>query len=56
MDAGSLVLLASLAGSLVLAGRAIRSHNLSFETKSWMVVAWILLIGILAFVASRLGA
>ncbi len=56
MSAGVLVLLVSLAASLFLAVRAMRGHGLGFEATARMVVAWILIIAIVAFVAGRLGA
>lgn len=56
MNAGLLVLLVSLSASLFLAVRAMRGHGLGFEGTARMVVAWILIIGIVAFIAGRLGA
>ena len=54
MDLGSMALIASLAASLFLSVRAFRSHGLAFENTAWMAVAWVLIIGVLAFVLDRL--
>jgi hypothetical protein len=43
-------------GSLFLAMRALRSHRLPFETMAMMAVAWVLIIAVVAFVATRMGA
>ena len=50
----ALVSIAAIAMSLVLALRALRSRGLSFERKAWMMVAWALIIAVLAFVLARL--
>ena len=55
MTGTTVVFLISLAASLFLALRALRSHGLSFENKAWMAVAWTLIIAVLAFVVGRLG-
>jgi hypothetical protein len=41
---------------LTLAVRALRGQTLSFENKAAMAVAWVLIIGVLAFVIGRLFA
>ena len=41
--------------ALVLAWRAYRSHGLSFENTAWMAVAWVVIIGVVAFLAGRLA-
>jgi hypothetical protein len=56
MDGWTAVLIATVAASLVLAVRAYRSHQLSFEKTAWMAVAWLLIIATLAFVLGRAGA
>ena len=52
------MMIASLVWSvlaLVLALRAYRSHGLSFENTAWMLAAWVIIIGVVAFVAGRLA-
>lgn len=53
MTAATIVFLVTLIGSLFLAVRALRSHDMSFENKAWMAVAWALIIAALAFVIGR---
>ncbi len=55
MNGAVIVSLIALAGSLVLALRNLRTDNLSFETKSWMAVAWLLIIAVVSFVAGQLS-
>ena len=55
MIAALIVSLIAVTASLFLAVRALRSHGLSFENKSWMAVAWVLIIAVVAFIAGRLG-
>lgn len=50
-----LVSLVAMAGWLFLNYRALQSHGLSFEQKAAMAVGWALIIGVLAFVLSRMG-
>lgn len=40
-------------GCLILVIAGIGSHRLSFESKAWMAVAWVLIIALLAFGISR---
>ncbi len=51
-----IAVLITVTASLFLAVRALQSHGLSFENKAWMAVAWVLIIGVMAFVISRMGA
>ena len=44
-----------VAGSLVLVWRSAVSHRMPFEKRAAMAAAWVLIIVIVAFVASRLG-
>ncbi len=55
MSGAMLVALISITASLFLAVRALRSHSLSLETRAGMAVAWLLIIGILAFILDRVG-
>jgi hypothetical protein len=41
--------------ALVLAVRGLRGRGLTFERGAMMVVAWIVIIGALAFVLTRVG-
>ena len=43
-------------GCLILAFWNIRLDRLKFETKTWMAVAWMLIIAIVAFVAGHISA
>ncbi len=56
MNGSVIVSLIALTGSLVLALRNLRGDNLSLETKSWMAVAWLLIIAVVAFAAGQLSA
>jgi hypothetical protein len=56
MNGAVIVSLIALSGSLVLALGNLRAQNLSFETKSWMAVAWLLIISVVAFIASQFTA
>jgi hypothetical protein len=56
IGAGLIVGLIAVLGSLFLAMRALRSHRLPFETMAMMAVAWVLIIAVVAFVATRMGA
>ena len=55
MSAAIVVGLITAVASLFLAVRGLRSHGLSFETTAWMAAAWVLVIAVVAFVATRLG-
>lgn len=55
MDAPTIVFLVGTVACLFLALRALRSHGLSFENKAWMIVAWGLIITVLAYALVRLG-
>ena len=55
VSVGILVSLVAMAGWLFLNYRALRSHGLSFEQKAAMGVGWALIIGVLAFVLTRMG-
>ena len=55
MTGTTVVFLIGLVASLFLAVRALRSHGLSFQNKAWMIVAWALIIAVLAFVIGRFG-
>ncbi len=50
-----LVSLVAMAGWLFLNYRALQSHGLSFEQKAAMLVGWVLIIAVLAFVLTRMG-
>lgn len=50
-----LVSLVALIGWLYLNWRALQSHGLSLEQKMLMAVGWTVIIGVLAFVLTRLG-
>lgn len=50
-----LVSLVAMAGWLFLNYRALQSHGLSFEQKAAMAVGWALIIGVLAFVLTKMG-
>ncbi len=43
-------------GCLILALVNMRSQGLTFESKAWMGVAWLLIIGVVAFVSGRFSA
>ncbi len=43
-------------GCLILAFWNIRLDRLTFESKAWMAAAWLLIIGIVAFVAGHISA
>jgi len=53
IDGPTLIFLVSILASLFLAVRAYRAHGLTFESGAKMVVAWIVIIAVVAFVASR---
>ena len=55
MTTGAIVMLVGSAMALFLALRGLRSHGLSFENKAWMAAVWAVVIGVLAFVLSRMG-
>jgi hypothetical protein len=55
MDGTTVVSLISIVAALFLAVRALRSNGLSFENKSWMAVAWAVIIAVLAFIIGRIG-
>ncbi len=55
MTIGLIVGLITVTASLFFAIRALGSHGLSLENKAWMAVAWVLVIAVVAFVATRLG-
>ncbi len=56
MNGSMVVSLLALTASLFLAVRALRSDGSSFETKTWMAVAWMLIIAIVAFVVGHISA
>lgn len=56
MTGSVIVSLIALTASLVLALRNLRADNLPFETKSWMAVAWLLIIAVVAVVAGQFSA
>lgn len=51
----SVVTIIGVLGALVLALRGLRSYNLPFERKAWMIVIWVVIIVVLALVMSRFG-
>lgn len=53
MDSTAIISLISVAAALVLALRALRSHQLSFERRAGMAIAWIVIIMVLAFILDR---
>jgi hypothetical protein len=55
MAAGTIVLLVTLSGWLMLNWRSLESFQLSFERKALFAVAWVVIIGGLAFVLTRAG-
>jgi hypothetical protein len=55
MSGAILISLLAVTASLFLAMRGLQSHGLSFENKAVMAAAWVLVIGVLAFVFTRLG-
>jgi len=50
-----IVMVVSLALSLILALRAFRSHRLEFDSMAWMAAAWMAIIGVTAFVFGAIG-
>ncbi|MDB5725361.1 MAG: hypothetical protein JWQ16_2115 [Novosphingobium sp.] len=53
--AGALVSLIAAAGWLFLNWRSLQSHGLTFERKMQFAVAWIVIIGGLAFILGRVA-
>lgn len=53
MSGSNIVSLIALVMCLILALRNIQAHGLSFETKAWMMVAWLLIFAVAAFVAGQ---
>jgi len=56
MNAATIVLLVSIAASLVLAVRSLRAHGVSPRGKIGMAAAWLVIIAAAAFVFARIGA
>jgi hypothetical protein len=54
MTPDMIVMAIGVAAALVLALRGLRSQRLSFERKAAMVVAWVIIIAVLAFLVDRL--
>jgi hypothetical protein len=55
MDGTTIVSLISVVAALFLAVRALRSHGLSFANKSWMAVAWAVIIAALALIIGQIS-
>lgn len=55
ITAAALVSLIAASGWLMLNWRALESHGLSFERKMQFAVAWVVIIGGLAFVLGRMA-
>lgn len=56
MDSGELIVaMVTIVASLFLATRAMRAHNLTFERKATMAVAWLLIFVVVAFLFERLA-
>ena len=53
--AGTMVAIAALLASLFLAVRGLQARGLTFERKAAMAAAWAVIIGVLAFVMSRVA-
>ena len=53
---GMIASLVAVAAALVLAVRGLRSYRLGFEKGAAMAAAWAVIILVLAFVLTRLGA
>lgn len=56
MNAEMIVALIAVTASLFLAVRALQAEGLNFETKAWMAAIWAIIIAVVAFVATQLGA
>ena len=55
MNAAIVVALITSVLALVLALRNLRSFGMTFETKAWMAVAWVIIIAALAYIAEGMG-
>lgn len=54
MAGGELIVaLVTIVASLFLATRAMRAHNLTFERKATMAVAWLVIFIVVAFLFDR---